>query len=125
MYIPTNRNILYALSLEDGKILWQYYVEPSSNRPLNPSLPAPITTSLTSPVSIANGTLYVLSDDGSLSAFRPDATDTTGPDIPYMYPPEDRPINGQPPVTIAATVPRLTATAWRTTPWNSAVLSSK
>jgi hypothetical protein len=53
-------------------------------------------------LTVSNGTVYALADDGSLSAFRADAVDTTGPEYPYTYPPSGQQVNGQPPVVIAA-----------------------
>jgi outer membrane protein assembly factor BamB len=208
MYIPTNENQLLAVSRDDGKVLWEYYTEISSNLPLPqrtitgangqggfpgggagrggqggfpggggapggggfpgggggqggfPGGGAPggfpgggggapgggfpgggggqggggfagqgnggrggqgnggrggrrgrtrITdphddVSLTAPIAVANGTLYVLGDDGSLSAFRADAPDSTGPEFSQLYPPVGYAVNGQPPVTIAAKI---------------------
>lgn len=104
IYLPTNRNMLLAVSRTDGKILWEYYVEPSFNQPVNTNA-APVTaTSLTAPVSISDGTVYALSDDGALSAFRPDAPDTSGPTLTNQYPPVGKAVSGQPPVTLAANV---------------------
>ncbi len=33
IYIPTDRNLILAVSREDGKILWEYTVQPATNRP--------------------------------------------------------------------------------------------
>jgi hypothetical protein len=54
------------------------------------------------PLSIADNTLYAVSDDGTLSAFRPDAPDTTGPELAVTYPAPAQAVSGQPPLTIAA-----------------------
>jgi outer membrane protein assembly factor BamB len=104
IYIPTVRNVLLAVSKTDGKVLWEYYVEPSSNRPRDPNANARTSTVVTSPVSIANGTVYALTDDGALSAFRPDAPDTSGPMFSQLYPQPAQAVNGKPPVTLAAKV---------------------
>lgn len=98
IYVPTNQSVLLAISREDGHILWQYRVEPSS---ASPSIAPPATTSLTAPVSIANKTLYSVSDDGSLSAYRPDAVDTTPPLASNMYPPSGVAVNGAPGLIMA------------------------
>jgi len=44
----------------------------------------------------------VVTDDGSLSAFRPDAPDSTPPQVTYQYPRPGLALNGKPPFTIAA-----------------------
>jgi hypothetical protein len=54
------------------------------------------------PLSIAGNTLYAVSDDGTLSAFRPDAPDTTGPELSITYPAQAQAVSGQPPLTLAA-----------------------
>jgi outer membrane protein assembly factor BamB len=101
IYIPTNQSVLLAVSREDGKLLWQYRVDPATARP---GVPPPASTILGSPVSIANNGLYLVSDDGTLSAFRPDATDTSAPLASGMYPPPGFAINGSPGLVIAANV---------------------
>jgi outer membrane protein assembly factor BamB len=102
IYVPTQRNMVYAVSREDGKILWEYYFEPSYNRPLPPNTPPPAQVSITAPLAISGGTLYALSDDGTLSAFRSDAPDSAGPVFSSFYPPPARQVNGQPPLILAA-----------------------
>ena len=101
LYIPTDRNAIYALSREDGKTIWQYSVEPASNKE---NVAPPTFTSFAAPLAIANGTLFALSDDGSLSAFRADAVDTSPPIAEKFYPQPGSTLNGTPPLTFAATV---------------------
>ena len=59
-------------------------------------------TSISAPLSLSGGALYVVTDDGNLSAFRPDAPDTTPPQITYQYPRSGQSANGKPPFTVAA-----------------------
>ncbi len=59
-------------------------------------------TAISAPLSLANGALYVVTDDGSLSAFRPDAPDSTPPQVTYQYPRPGAGVNGKPPFTVAA-----------------------
>ena len=99
IYVPTTRGIVYAVSREDGHILWEYHVSPSTNGAGQPAA----NVSLTAPVTVAGGAVYVMGDDGSLSAFRPDAPDTTGPVLSSLYPAAAQRVNGNPPLTIAAT----------------------
>jgi outer membrane protein assembly factor BamB len=163
LFIPTNDNVILAVSREDGKLLWGYYMKPSSNRPSAadaatgartggfpgggapggfpgggfPGGGAPgggggatagrgqgqggrgggrgqqrrrspnavdTSVSITAPIVVSGGTIFAVADDGSLSAFRADAPDTTGPEFSGLYPPPGRAINGQPPVTLAASI---------------------
>jgi outer membrane protein assembly factor BamB len=101
LYVPTSRNVVMAVSRENGKLLWEYAIEPSSGRA---NVAPPTYTSIAAPMAISNGTLYVLSDDGSLSTFRPDAPDTTGPLASQFFPKPGSVVNGQPPLPFAATV---------------------
>ena len=99
IFVPTIKNVLYALSKEDGHLLWEYHVDPTAS---TASQYLPPATALTAPVAVANGAVYVLSDDGSLSAFRPDAPDASGPNISGSYPVAAQRVNGNPPFTLAA-----------------------
>ena len=101
LYVPTTKNTLYALSKEDGSVLWEYHIDPSSNRPNY--TPRPLTA-ISAPVTISGHTLYTLTDDGSLSAFRADAPDGTGPITEIVYPHPGQSVNGNPPLVLAATV---------------------
>ena len=101
IYVPTSQSVLLAVSRADGKLLWQYRVDPSSARP---GYPPAAGTKLSAPVSVANNALYLVTDDGTLSAFRPDAVDTSAPLVSGMYPPPGYAINGAPGLVIAANI---------------------
>ncbi|BDI32560.1 hypothetical protein CCAX7_46110 [Capsulimonas corticalis] len=75
LFVPTQHGIVYALSASSGKILWNYVVQ-AAGTDKQPKLE--FTDIASSPI-LVNGALYVLSDDGSLSAFRADATDHAPP----------------------------------------------
>ncbi len=101
LYVPTVKNVLYALNKADGAILWEYHIDPSSNRAGYTPRPA---TALTSPITVSGKAVYALTDDGSLSAFRPDAPDGSGPITDIVYPRAGQSVNGNPPLVLAATV---------------------
>ena len=101
MYVPTKRGIILALSKTDGKMLWSYRSQPSANR-ANVTLAN--ETSVGSPIAASGGGLYVATDDGTLSAFRPDATDTTAPLLTARYPQPAQSIFGGPGMVITGTV---------------------
>ena len=101
IYVPTKRGIVVALSKDDGKMLWQYRSEPSANR-ANVTLLKDAT--VTSPIAAASGTLFVPTDDGSLTAFRPDAPDTTPPILSARYPIPAQSIYGGPGMVITANI---------------------
>lgn len=101
LYVPTVKNVLYALSTEDGRVLWEYHIDPSSNRANYTPRSA---TAISAPVTVSGKTVYALTDDGSLSAFRADAPDGTGPLTTIVYPQPGQAVNGNPPLVLAASV---------------------
>ncbi len=100
LLVPTSRNVILALSRADGKVLWEYALEPATSRLAAP----PLYTAITTPLSVANGTLYALSDDGSLTAFRRDAPDSTAPEVSNVYPRPGSVISGTGTMIYAAQV---------------------
>ena len=101
LYVPTVKNVLYALNKEDGSVLWEYHIDPSSNRA---NYTPRATTAISAPITVSGHTVYALTDDGSLSAFRADAPDGTGPLTDIVYPLPGQSVNGNPPLVVAATV---------------------
>ena len=128
LYFAAARGTLLAVAKETGKILWQYRLERSSNKPVAETNTATaggglggpggrqgggfgggrramITNNdevnITAPVSISNGTIYIVSGDGTLSAFRSDAPDMTGPVVTDQFPKPGAAVNGKPPFIAA------------------------
>jgi hypothetical protein len=91
---------LYAVDLDTGQIKWNYTIRPNS---ASDQIVAPNTNVAAAPV-VANKTLFVLTDDGTLNAFRADALDSTGPEIEPAEPEQGIVINGSPPLRFEATV---------------------
>ncbi|WP_395143964.1 hypothetical protein, partial [Armatimonas sp.] len=63
-----------------------------------------LETAVAAPLALSGGTLYTLSSDGTLTAFRADAPDTTGPLFTGHYPKAGSALNGKPPFLVAAKV---------------------
>lgn len=101
IYLPGTRGTIMAVDKTEGKLLWTYRLSPSVNRS---NAPTGTETALVSPLSISDGTLYSLSADGTLTAFRSDAPDTTGPTFTEHYPKPGTATNGKAPFVIAAKV---------------------
>lgn len=101
MYVPTKRGVIVAMSKTDGAVLWQYRAQPSANR-ANVTLPT--ETAVVSPIAVSNGTIYAVTEDGSLSAFRPDAPDTSAPLLTGRYPQPAQAIFGGPGMVVTGTV---------------------
>ena len=75
LLVPTQHGILHALDTATGTLKWQYIL-PSSGTLDQPRYS---TTDANSAPVFADGTLYALTDDGTLSAFRADAPDAVPP----------------------------------------------
>jgi len=100
LLVGTAQGGIYGLDTESGATKWTYVVLPSTVRP-DSIVPY---TNLASPLVVANKTLYALSDDGTVSAFRADAVDNSGPVITEREPEMGVVINGTPPLRFEATV---------------------
>ena len=66
LFVGGERGVVSAFDVDTGKLLWRYAVQPQQTTAAKP----PSNGVLVSPV-YANGMLYVLTDDGVLSAFGP------------------------------------------------------
>lgn len=82
LLVPTQHGVLYALDAETGKPRWQYVVQAVATD----EQPKYQYTDIASAPIFVDKTLFVLSDDGSLSAFRADAVDTLAPQMSLMTP---------------------------------------
>ncbi|MFM2412930.1 MAG: hypothetical protein RJB05_106, partial [Armatimonadota bacterium] len=102
-----------AIDRESGSVKWNYRMEASSNRPAvtasnfqgqdnaTTQSAAPKDVTVVAPLTLSDGTLLVVSNDGTLSAFRADAPDTTGPVSTDQFPRTGTSISGRPPFTAA------------------------
>jgi len=98
LIITTALGGVSAFDTATGLLKWNYRIIPSSEDPEN----VPAVASVTSRPVVQGDTLYALSDDGSLTAFRHDAIDKDAPAISKIEPENGDSINGRPPVHISA-----------------------
>lgn len=99
VFVAGERGVLAAFSTEDGSIKWRYVMAPawvggSTND---------YTNAASSPV-IANGRLYVLTDDGALHCFSSEIADSTAPEVFNVWPAQSMETSGSPPIQFFATV---------------------
>lgn len=82
LLVATQPGVLSGYDAGSGKLIWRYVVQASAtdSQPKYPS-----TTVYAAPI-VAAGTLYVVSDDGSLTAFRSDAPGNIGPQFTELVP---------------------------------------
>ncbi len=100
LFVGTTLGGVSAFDAATGSLAWNYTIEPTSS---NPAAIPTITNIAAKPV-VANGTLYILSDDGAVTAFRGDVPDTLAPQITELYPAQGDYLNGRPPFLISAKV---------------------
>jgi len=100
LIVPTANGGIYAFDTASGALKWHYLLSPTSTN-IN-RIPTKINVG-SSPV-VVNGSLYVLSDDGALTAFRHDAPDTLPPTIAAMDPEPGEYLSGRAPFHIGAKV---------------------
>ncbi|GBC94735.1 Outer membrane protein assembly factor BamB [bacterium HR16] len=99
LVIGTTRGGIYGLDASNGNVLWKYLLQSSSSTPERPTF-----TDITAPPVVANGTLYIVSDDGSLTAFRADAPDSIPPTITELEPTRGIAMSGAPPIRFRALI---------------------
>ena len=80
--VPGQRGVLYALDAGTGKTIWSYLVPASVTKKETRDDHTQVTSS---PIYV-DGTLYVLGNDGSLSALRADALGALPPQADALTP---------------------------------------
>ena len=91
LLVATQPGVLSGYDTANGKLVWRYVVQASAtdSQPKYPS-----TTVYAAPI-VAAGTLYVVSDDGSLTAFRSDAPGNIGPRLTQTLPEAGATVRGE------------------------------
>jgi outer membrane protein assembly factor BamB len=98
--LGTGEGAVLALDADNGAVKWTYRVQPSTNS----TDQIVSSTSIDAAPVVANGTVYIVTDDGTLSAFRNDASDSTAPIISDMEPAAGQIANGEPPLHFEAKI---------------------
>lgn len=101
LLVGTAQGGLYAFDTSTGALRWNYVVRPSA--PTDGS-PPPVATNITAPPTVFGSSLFLLSDDGTLTAFRSSALDTLPPQATRLEPEPGDYLNGRPPFYISARV---------------------
>lgn len=82
LLVTTQPGIVSAYDAGSGRLAWRYAMQGTATD----SQPKPATANVFAAPIVAGGTLYVVSDDGTLSAFRHDAPDNVGPQLVQISP---------------------------------------
>lgn len=101
--VTANKGIILALDVETGAIKWKYTVMPSILEYGSQRYKYGYVNLAAAPI-VADGTLYVLADDGALLAFSMDSPDSTPPRVETVRPLRNFLMPGSPPVEISALV---------------------
>ena len=100
LLVGTARGGLYAYNKADGALKWRYVMKPSAT--FNAAQPA--TANVAATPLVDGDTLYVFTDDGTLTSFRSDAPDKLPPTVLPLTPEVGDDLKGSPPFYIAALV---------------------
>ncbi len=100
LYVTSAFGGITAINTATGAITWNYNVQPSSTS----ASTVPTSTNISAAPLVALGTLFVLSDDGALTAFRKDASDSLAPMATDFYPVQGDALNGRAPFHFGAKV---------------------
>lgn len=100
LFVGTVLGAVYAIDTQNGEVKWLYQTQPSTS--VEDAI-ARWTNIAASPV-VANGKLFVLTDDGSLAAFDTQVEDTTPPEVTIVEPEMGVVINGLPPIYFEAKI---------------------
>ncbi len=82
LVVTTQPGIVSGYDTGSGGLLWRYAMQGTATD----SQPKQTIVNVFAPPIVADGTLYVVSDDGSLSAFRHDAPDDVPPQVVQLAP---------------------------------------
>ncbi len=91
---------VYAFDRSSGAMLWRYVIQPSSTN--NTTIPT--TTNVSGLPIVSGDTLYISTDDGTLTAFQNRGLDTQAPKVTVIEPTQGDYISGRPPFYVAAKV---------------------
>lgn len=82
LLLPSQQGVVHGFDAQTGALKWQYVVQASGTA----TQPLYSSTNVNAAPVWADKTLYILSDDGTLSAFRAGAVDTVPPQIAQLSP---------------------------------------
>ena len=96
--VTTQGGGIWAFDRATGALRWNYLLHPSGTE----AIPAPLHTGVDAHPIVSGDALYTLSDDGTLTSFRHDASDQSPPVVTPLTPQQGDYVNGQPPFSIRA-----------------------
>lgn len=97
VFAATATGVVYALDIPSGEIVWSYRLEKALTKDKKA-----VYFGVFAQPTVANGSLYLVTERGDLLAFSSAVKDTAAPAISRLRPKSDEPISGEPPVKISA-----------------------
>jgi outer membrane protein assembly factor BamB len=97
LYATSRAGVIYALDLSSGKVVWSYALQKAIVQPTDTSditvktLPKALTNAA---VLVQDGRLFVLTKDGTLTAFTANAPDNVVPNVLAVYPKSNATVGG-------------------------------
>lgn len=98
LFVACERGFVSAYDAEKGILKWRIGLMPSL------TVSGIQYANASSSPTVANGALYVLTDDGTLRCLRPDGVDLFGPEIYNLTPQRGVSMSGSPPIKFSATL---------------------
>ncbi|MHB9036411.1 MAG: outer membrane protein assembly factor BamB family protein [Armatimonadota bacterium] len=99
LYIASSKGVVAAYSTVDGSLKWRYIAAPSQV-----NTPGVSFTDASSSPTVANKSMLLLTDDGVLHCFSPDAPDNVPPMDFKLVPTNGTAMSGVPPIKMSAIV---------------------
>lgn len=96
IFVTTDKGFVYGLDLAKGKVTWTYRTEAPKGM-----TPAYLYYAIRSPLAVSDGKLFILGDDGTLTAMAADAADDEGPVLSTPRPSRGAVMNGAPPIYLS------------------------
>ncbi|MGQ9581782.1 MAG: outer membrane protein assembly factor BamB family protein [Armatimonadota bacterium] len=99
LWVTGARGVIAAFAAQDGSLEWRYSVSPSTI-----TAPTALYCDAASSPTVADGVLLVLTDDGVLHCFTPEAVDQLPPKIYSVTPASGSVMSPAPPIRIRAVI---------------------
>ena len=97
IFVTGSKGMVHAFSTADGARRWRYVVSPSLTNAAGADY-----VSVTCSPTIGDGRLLLLTDDGVLHCFSPEAPDAEAPDVFRIVPVSGLAMSGAPPIKMSA-----------------------
>lgn len=99
IYITTDKGFVYGVDIAKGTVTWTYRTEAPKGMPQDKTF---LYYPIRAPLAVSDGKLFILGDDGTLTAMAHDAGDDEGPIMTLPRPSRGAVMNGAPPIYVTS-----------------------